>query len=408
MGKLLFSLLFAILFGPLLHAQAATNEAEALVVALNQKITGIRQGYFDCHFLRKSAFYSDTLENTCRVWFFRNNGTEDSVARFIVTGYFSGAYDGENYYHFNNKHKSVIITPTKERGGIMEVLSGKGLHLGMFKHYLAEGASPPFKPERYGESLLDTIVADKESFLRLVRLDSFANDVKMSNKDPELIRVRETLEITLPDLDIRKKTEWIHFSLEPQYTEQHLSPICPLPDTVTFELMLNLDSLRREGWTSTQQITSFNAPARPALIAAGDTLPHFALPDLNGRMVNTLDMLDGLLLLDFWYKGCAPCLMAMPFLEDLHQKYSEKGVTLYGVNDRDKDANDLVRFLVRRAVSYPTLLDAESQLSTALRVTGYPTFVLVDVSTRKVLYAQSGVSLEIMTTLESIIEAWRK
>lgn len=386
-------------------AQTFSSKAEKIVAAVNQRIRSVEQGYFDCHYRWKSAMKTDTSQKSGRIWFFRKSGLLDSVAQFIVTGDYQGAYDGTNYFHINGKQKTITSYPATTKGGIKKVLRSRGMDRVAFQHFLFGPEKDPFSLEKYGKAIIDTFTSGGNTFVRLTKLDSFANEMKWSSNDPDKIQVKETLELDLQG-NIRKKTEWVLFTHAPQYLEQHLSPIYPLPDSAAFDRVFNLDSLLREGYNTIQEAEE-NTPSGPALIAVGDTFPSFALQDLNGDTVSTTDMRDGLLLLDFWYKSCAPCLMSMPSTEQIYQKYASKGLKLYGVNGTDKDRSDLLHFLQMREVSYPTLLDPGKKLSATLRVTGYPTFILAEAKTRKVLYAKSGFSPEVAEELSRLIESWK-
>lgn len=388
----------------LLPAQPAVKASEQIIVNTNRQIKNIRQGYFDCHFLWKSAFKNDTIRKSGMVHFFRDSGLTDSVEQFIVSGeFYNGAFDGTNYYHLNHKQKNITSYPAASKGGIKSILSKQAMNRVVFEPFLAGPGMPqPFDPAKYGQALLDTFTRDGGVFIRLTRTDSLPNDSKLRRTDPDLIHIRETIELALPDLGLRKRTHLVTFSDAPQYLEQHFSTIRPLPDTVTFERVFNMDSLLRQGYTIAQPTTP--PPPRPSLIAAGDSLPEFTLPDLNGKAFGSASWREGLLLLDFWYKSCAPCLLAMPHLEQLHRKYGAEGVKVYGINGTDKDAADLALFLQKQEVSYPTLMDAGGALAAALRVSGYPTVILADMKTRKVVYARPGYTPELATELEQVIE----
>jgi thiol-disulfide isomerase/thioredoxin len=67
---------------------------------------------------------------------------------------------------------------------------------------------------------------------------------------------------------------------------------------------------------------------------------------------------DGqVLVVNFWYAGCAPCRAEAPDLEALSQKYEGAGASFLGVNIYD-GADTSLAFARNFGVSYPSLLDA--------------------------------------------------
>lgn len=69
---------------------------------------------------------------------------------------------------------------------------------------------------------------------------------------------------------------------------------------------------------------------------------------------------DGeVLVVNFWYAGCAPCRAEAPDLEALAQKYDGNGAAFVGVNIYD-GAETSLAFARKFDISYPSLLDAKT------------------------------------------------
>jgi thiol-disulfide isomerase/thioredoxin len=62
---------------------------------------------------------------------------------------------------------------------------------------------------------------------------------------------------------------------------------------------------------------------------------------------------------NFWYAGCAPCRAEAPILEGLNGRYQKSGVTFVGVNTTDQPAAAL-SFEKKYQVTYPSVMDVES------------------------------------------------
>ena len=96
----------------------------------------------------------------------------------------------------------------------------------------------------------------------------------------------------------------------------------------------------------------------------------------------------------------------MPALEQLHQTYAKNGLTVIGINPYDKDVEALKKFLNDRQISYPMLLDNEHTLAEQLNINTYPTLLLVDAASKKILYVQTGFGEADEATLDKLIRSY--
>jgi cytochrome c biogenesis protein CcmG, thiol:disulfide interchange protein DsbE len=101
-------------------------------------------------------------------------------------------------------------------------------------------------------------------------------------------------------------------------------------------------------------------------------------PKLNGVPVegSLPETTNRVVLLDFWASWCGPCEMTFPFIEDLHRRYSSRGLLVIGVSV-DRERADMDRFLKRHNVSFTNVRDTYSHLSEAYNASALPkTFVI--------------------------------
>jgi peroxiredoxin len=98
----------------------------------------------------------------------------------------------------------------------------------------------------------------------------------------------------------------------------------------------------------------------------------------DGAVVSLEAFADKLVLLNFWATWCTPCTVEMPTLEGLWREYGGRGLVVVGVSvDRDAPRAVLEPYIRNHGLTFPILLDPDSRIARAWRVTGIPaTFVV--------------------------------
>jgi cytochrome c biogenesis protein CcmG/thiol:disulfide interchange protein DsbE len=135
----------------------------------------------------------------------------------------------------------------------------------------------------------------------------------------------------------------------------------------------------------------------------GETAPPFALPTSTGEPV-TLDKLKGrVVYVDFWASWCGPCRRSFPWMNELQQKYGERGLTIVGINV-DKRRPDAQRFLQQTPAAFSIVYDETGKTPEAYAVKGMPSSYLID-PTGKVVAVESGFRDEQKVPLEERIRA---
>lgn len=139
-----------------------------------------------------------------------------------------------------------------------------------------------------------------------------------------------------------------------------------------------------------------------------DTMaPNWAALDFKGDSISFAKMDAKLYMVDFWYRGCHPCVMAMPFLQKMHENYSSKGLKVIGLNPFDykiKDTEAFSAFLIRRNVSY-TMAFVADNVPKEYRVSAYPTLYLIN-KEGKVIHSQVGYGESVDAEIEKIIKEY--
>jgi len=129
------------------------------------------------------------------------------------------------------------------------------------------------------------------------------------------------------------------------------------------------------------------AGAAHAQDSAGE-LAGLVLEDVNGEELRLADYAgQDVLVISFWATYCKPCKTEMPFLQELHERYGDKGLKVIGISlDTPETESMVVPFLAKNHYTYANAVDKQSDVTNVLNPkTTLPHLVIYDRTGRKVL-----------------------
>jgi peroxiredoxin len=109
----------------------------------------------------------------------------------------------------------------------------------------------------------------------------------------------------------------------------------------------------------------------------GQPAPDFQLKNLEGQSVSLSDFKGSPVLLNFWSTRCSPCVYEMPFLQEIYDEWSGKGLILLAIDQGDGSSNVKV-FMQDNGLSLPVLLDTQLAVGQRYNVMAIPTTVFID------------------------------
>jgi peroxiredoxin len=119
----------------------------------------------------------------------------------------------------------------------------------------------------------------------------------------------------------------------------------------------------------------------------------------SGGVISSTDLVGQVVVLNFWYAGCAPCRAEAKDLQAIKAEFATSGVQVLGVNVRDT-APTILAFARNFEIDYPSVVDASSG-DVLLAYTGIVTPQAVP--TTIVLDAEGRVSARILGRFEPSI-----
>lgn len=220
--------------------------------------------------------------------------------------------------------------------------------------------------------------------------------------DGDFINSRKDYWIRIDDTTMIRSTYTVDYQGENQYNEWNLS-------NITFD-GVDLETLKaRFGEVAGNYTIEDYKPRSPEESKPLDN--GTTIPDLKGELygsgdsVSLSDYRGKMLLLDFWYMDCFPCIKAIPHLSEIHHKYADQGLQVIGIDPFDNNEKDLERmpnFLEKNPLDYPILFINKEQPKN-FKVYAYPTFYLVD-RDGKIIYSQIGHGDNTGAELDSVIQ----
>jgi thiol-disulfide isomerase/thioredoxin len=118
--------------------------------------------------------------------------------------------------------------------------------------------------------------------------------------------------------------------------------------------------------------------------------------DESGGTISSRELLGEVIVVNFWYAGCAPCRAEAPVLEEAFEDSASTGVAFVGVNVRDQ-AETAQTFNAEFGVTYSSIIDTNGQAQLAFATNVPPNAV----PTTLVLDRQGRVAARILGQLKN-------
>ncbi len=109
----------------------------------------------------------------------------------------------------------------------------------------------------------------------------------------------------------------------------------------------------------------------------GTAFPDFDLIDVNGNRLAKTELKGKVLVLNFWFIGCAPCEMERPALNDLTKIYANNPDVVF-ISFAKNNKEDLVKFLTENPILYKVLPTDKDFIKTKFEINGYPVNIILD------------------------------
>jgi thiol-disulfide isomerase/thioredoxin len=145
--------------------------------------------------------------------------------------------------------------------------------------------------------------------------------------------------------------------------------------------------------------------------------------NLAGDPRRRVDYIGKVVILDFWYRGCGHCILALPKIKTLHAKYKDRGVIVLGVNN-DSDVDDAHHVVNTYSIPYENVRNViteaskegaeptedkdgskrrDRRISSEYNVNAWPTLIVLDQKGR-VAEVVTGNATDLVEHLSGVID----
>ena len=131
--------------------------------------------------------------------------------------------------------------------------------------------------------------------------------------------------------------------------------------------------------------------------------PVFVKNDLDGKLVNLSEFEGSVVVINFWFTGCKPCVMEIPELNKVVNKYKNKNVKFVAITF---DANEVVKkFLKEHPFNY-RIIPAAQNIIQSYGVAVFPTHVIIgkDGKVARSIIGGMNIKEELSATINDLLQ----
>lgn len=372
-----------------LNSWGQPTDAISILKQLNANLNEKNIFTYDCQYRIKYFDNSDTTQLTnysCIVM----KAPADTILTYYAKVFNKNEeriYDGVNFYLFWHNEKKIVKD--------IPAVTGKGFISNNIKRQHIPGIF-------FNESAMETYLNSKEITMEEViinRMNCWRISVALPT-DEEITYFKRILYLNKKTLLPIKIESFARYQdVQDEYWELRIQNLSIARKTAT-----NFTDFYSYpvGYSEEQ----FKAPKiNYDLLATGTQIIPFEGTLLTGGPFKIENIKNSnLVLLDFWYVACPPCIRAMPHLATLHEKYKTQGLEIIGLNSMDnpKDKKDVIQKLLNRFDARYQIVFIDKKVADSYLIKVYPSIYLIKGG--KILHSLIGYSEESINELDDIIK----
>lgn len=192
-----------------------------------------------------------------------------------------------------------------------------------------------------------------------------------------------------------KPSEPMHLSIEKPSMKRLLMPIAIILVLIVAALLAIKSSVNKNAIHAGQNV----------LLTEGAEVPNLEFVDAAGKTTLLSDLNHKVILINFWATWCEACMIEMPSIVALREKYAPQGFEVIGINVDENPKEAIPATAKKFGMKFPSFTDADGKLSAVFDVHAIPLSVMIN-SDRKILYIESGERDWNDAEMNMMLEQW--
>ncbi len=135
-------------------------------------------------------------------------------------------------------------------------------------------------------------------------------------------------------------------------------------------------------------------------LVGSDALP-FSVTDINGNEYSLEELKGKVIVINFWFVECKPCIMEMPELNEIVEQYKDNKEVVF-IGFATNDANRINAFLQKKTFSY-ALIPNSRDVARSYGISSYPTHIIIG-KDAKITYHTTGLGPNTISDLKKNIK----
>lgn len=379
------------------------QDAKDILKQSFEKCQSVQNGYYQMNKLKKPMNGGDTLKTSIYCHFKKLSNDSIYPSAFHYKYFTDGVYSGEVLYTGDDFVRAIAADSTA-------TIMSKWVWSKEIKSYSHNYIFfSPFTSKTSSPLQHDSDFIDNKHIFKFIGVENF-NGVPCNH-----IRVNEIPENVSREMMKALRKEY-HYWISREDS-------VPLKYSIAIDFELNNDIMHQFEMYSLKKyeinklsdeaiLTIHSIPSfyllkdfvpykNPDPLQTGTPAPDWELPSLTYERIGLKNFRGQLVLINFIYKSCYPCMQALPFLQTLSEKYRDRGLRVIGIDPFDRAEDEIGAVLTNRGVNY-TVLIGGNRVARDYRVSGYPAMYLID-RTGRIIFVQTGYGKDAGYKLEELI-----
>ena len=130
--------------------------------------------------------------------------------------------------------------------------------------------------------------------------------------------------------------------------------------------------------------------------------PEFELIDLQGKKWSLKKLQGKVVVLNFWFTTCVPCIKEIPDLNSLVHDYKDKDVVFLGLTFSNKD--QVKKFITKHPFDY-ILLPGAQDVNKKYNISSYPASMVIDKNgkIKRIINSSESIHQELTKEINSLL-----